>query len=455
MSDYLKQLVAYACQSTYENLPQDVVKRAKEVFADTLAVIAAGAQEEEVKKLTQSVLDPKGSKISAIIGHGGRTEPLKAGLINGTAGTFLELDEGNQFARGHPGVHVFPAILAIAEDRHLSGKDVLNALVLGYEIGARLGIACKIRMSMHPHGTWGTVGAAVAVARLLDYDESAMTEMINVSSSLTLATSRRTMLEGGLVRNAYSGISGFMGILAHQLVDSGFTGERDGLSTVYGSVVSETFDPEEMTMELGERYEILRNYFKRHACCRYNHATLDGLLEIMSKAPEGLIGPENVTSVEVHTYSLAAQLCDQHPQNTLAGKFSIPFAIATTIAHGHAGVACFTPDAIQDEPTRNLAKKVKVIEDPELTNMMPDKRPSRVKVILSDGQSLEAETFVNKGDFEDPYSPEDLREKYDELSVPIWGQAPAEKIYEGINTLETFNDMTRFTQLFAPLEANS
>ncbi len=306
MPDYLDQLVSYVCRTKFNDLPDTVVLRAKEVLADTLSVIAAGAQEEEVKALTKRVVDSQSKPVASLVGPGTRTEPLKAALINGTAGTFLELDEGNQFGRGHPAIHVVPAALAVAEEGRRSGQDLLTALVLGYEIGTRIGIACKIRMSMHPHGTWGTVGAAVAVGKLMGYGEAAMKEMINVSSSLGLATSRKTMLEGGTVRNVYSGVSNFMGVLAHQLVQSGFTGEADGLKTVYGSVVSDTFSQEAMTDELGKRFEIARNYFKMHACCRYNHGTLDALEKILAKRP---LKADEVQSVDVETYSLAAQLC--------------------------------------------------------------------------------------------------------------------------------------------------
>ncbi len=450
MSDYLDQLVSYICGCRFEDLPQEVITRAKAVLADSIAVIGAGAQEEEVKALIRQVVEPEGPRLSTVIGAGMRTEPSKAGLINGTAGTFLELDEGNQFARGHPAIHVVPAALALAEARKLSGRRLLTALILGYEVGARIGIACKIRMSMHPHGSWGTVGAAVAVGKLLEYDHAAMREMINVSSSLTLATSRRTMLEGGLVRNVYAGVSGYMGILAHQLVDAGFNGEKDGLQTVFGSVVSDTFDTGVMTDGLGERFEIMRNYFKRHACCRYNHATLDALEEIMSRAPGGRIRPEDVREVEVSTYSLAAQLCDQQPMNTLAGKFSIPFAVATTLVHGHTGVSCFTPEAIHDEAARKLAKKIRVVEDPELTAMMPGQRPSRVVLTLKDGTQLKAEAFVNKGDFEDPYSPADLLEKYYELATPVWGEDTARKVYTAVADMDGMPDVRELTRFLAP-----
>ncbi len=338
----------------------------------------------------------------------------------------------------------------MAEEGRLSGRDLITALVLGYEIGTRVGIAAKIRMSMHPHGTWGTVGAAAAVAKLHGYSAARFREIINVSSSLALATSRKTMLEGATVRNVYSGVSNHMGVLAHHLVSSGFTGEADGLGTVYGAVISETFDRTAMTAELGSRFEINRNYFKRHACCRYNHATLDALLSLMAKAPGGRIHPEQVAQVDVMTYSLAAQLCDTRPGNMLAAKFSIPFAVATTIVHGHAGVECFMPKAVRDPAVRGLALKVRVTEDPELTAMMPGRRPSRLCLQLTDGSVLEAEAYVNKGDFEDPYTPEDLRRKYFELAGLAWSGPAAAAIWDAAGSLETLPDVNRLTALVAP-----
>ena len=449
MADHLEKVVSHICRTSFDDLPGDVVERSKQVLADTLAVIAAGAQEEEMKALKQRLECGHDRGTAAMIGAGARTEPAKAALFNGTAGTFLELDEGNQFGRGHPGIHVIPAALAIAEEHHLPGRDFLTALVLGYEIGTRIGIACKIRMSMHPHGTWGTVGAAVAVGKLMGYDERRMKEIINVSSSLGLATSRRTMLEGGTVRNVYAGVSGHMGILAYDLVESGFTGEADGLKTVYGAVVSDSFNEEMMLEDLGTRFEIARNYFKMHACCRYNHGTLDALEKI---AADKALKPEQIERVDVETYSLAAQLCDQDPQNMLAAKFSIPFAVATTIVHGSTGTESFRPGVVQEPAVKDLAGRVFVKEDPELTAMMPARRPSRVRVTLKSGERLQAEVTMNKGDFEDPYGTADLERKYYSLADPVWGHEGAEQIRSHVMAFGQVKDVTHVTSLIAPFE---
>lgn len=450
MPSYLDQLTSFICECKFENLPGGIVTRAKEVVADTFAVIAAGAQESEVKALTSVLVASGGSGLSAIIGAGTRSEALKASLINGTAGTFLELDEGNQYGRGHAGIQVIPAVFAVADEQKISGRDLLTALVVGYEIAIRIGIACKLRMSMHPHGSWGTVGAAVAVGKLMGYTESEMKEIISVSASMTTATNRQTMLEGGTVRNVYSGLSSHNGLLAHYMIKSGFTGESDGLKTVFGSVVSESFSPEVMVEELGNRYEIGRNYFKRYACCRYNHSALDATNAILEKIPNGRIDLDDIAGIDIETYSLAAQLCSQEPRNTLAAKFSIPFAIATRIVYGHAGVSSFTPHALNDKAVRALTKKVMVSEDPDLTAMMPDRRPSRVRITLHNGEILQEEAFINKGDTEDPYNKEELQEKYYELLDPVWGRDLAEELYSQVMALEECADFNLITDHISP-----
>ncbi len=445
MTDYLTPLCDFAARIRFEDLPPAVVSRARQVVADTLAVIAAGAREPEIRALAEQLAGGDGP--ASLLGDGRRTGALPAALINGAAGTFLELDEGNQFGRGHPAIHVLPAVLAVCEEKRLSGRELILALALGYEVGTRIGIAAKIRMSMHPHGTWGTTGAAAAVAKLCGYRAEGFREIINLSSCLALATSRKTMLEGATVRNVYSGVSNHMGLLAHHLVAAGFTGEADGLRTVYGAVISESFDPAAMTAELGERWEIARNYFKQHACCRYNHAALDALLAVMARAPGGRLSPGAVAGVEVETYSLAAQLCDRGPRNMLAAKFSIPFAVATTLVHGGTGVASFAPEAVGRPEVQALARRVRVVEDPALTAMMPARRPARVRLTLTDGTVLAAEALVNKGDAEDPYAPDDLRRKYVDLATPAWGEAAASAVFEAVGELETLSDVNRITEL--------
>lgn len=435
--EWLTRWSDFAAEVRLADLDRGAVHRTRQVLYDSIAAIAAGAQEREVRDLADrlAALGGTGGIATPAIGLHRRLPVAAAALVNGTAGTMLELDEGNQFARGHPGMHVVPAALATAGRLGASGGDLLVAIALGYEIGARVGIASKLRVTMHPHGTWGTVGAAVAVAKLHGADADRMREVINVASTLGLGTSRRTMLEGGTVRNSFAGWSNHMGLIAWEMVEARFTGEVDGIATVYGTVIADNFRPDEMTAELGTRWEVARNYFKRHACCRYNHGALDALARIAAEAG-GRLDPAAIARVDVATYVWAAQLAGQEPHNMLAAKFSLPFSIATTIVYGAATVEAFRDGALADATIRDLARRVFVTEDKALTARLPGLRPARVTVTLTDGRVFAAESLTNRGDTEDPYSEHEIRAKFFELTEPVWGRAHAERIIRACETLD-------------------
>jgi 2-methylcitrate dehydratase PrpD len=440
-SAWLGRWAHFAANLTFHDLPTVVVARAKQVIFDSIGAIAAGMQEPEMRALVGRLERLDGQGPSQVIGGAQRLSPSNAAFMGGTAGTMLEIDEGNQYARGHPGIHVVPAALVAAARLGASGEDLITAVVLGYEIGARIGIASKLVVTMHPHGTWGTVGAAVAIARLHEADSDAMAEVINVASSLGLTTSRKTMLEGATVRNSFAGLSNKLGLLAWEMVASGLTGERDGIATVYGTVAATDFQPDAMVEELGERYEIARNYFKRHAACRYTHAALDALAEIRTAAG-GRIEAADVLGIEVATYVWAAQLDDPDPKSMLAAKFSLPFAIATTIVNGGATIAAFRDMARVDKVIRALANRVRVDEDPALTALLPAKRPARVTVRLADGRVFTATAMTNKGDTEDPYVDAEIAAKFIENTGPIWGEA-ARRLIAAVEALDHDMDPAR------------
>ncbi len=434
MKNYLVTVAEFAANYHCADIPADVVDRTKLILADSIGAIVGGAAEPEIRTLTHRLCDQR-TGTSAVIGMRRKAEPALAALLNGSAGTFLEMDEGNQFCKGHPGMHTIPACYAWADGRDVSGSDFLAAVAIGYDVGARVGIATNLRPAMHPHGTWGAICAAIGIGRLAGFDVAKMTTLLNISSNMCLATSRPTMLEGGTVRNMYCGISGQLGTLAYNLVEAGFTGEHDGIQNVFGRVVSDTFCTETMTEQLGTRWEVARNYFKLHSCCRFNHAALDAL-DLIVEGPEGIDDIENIAKIDVRTYSLAAELDDQSPANTLAAKFSVPFAIATTLINGSSKVTSFTWDAVRNSEIQNLSKRVFVSEDPAMTAKLPEARPATVIVTMRDGSLLEASTDTNRGDWRDPYSKSELREKYDSLTARLWTRQDSDAVYQEIINLD-------------------
>lgn len=419
--------------------------QARLVLLDCLGAIAAGMQEPETRALSAR-LARRGGTCPAI-GAGLRLQPSDAAFVNGVAGTMLELDEGNSFARGHPGIHVLPALLAARPLAYVSGRQFLSAFVLGYEIGARIGAASRLRPTIHPHGTWGTVGAALAVAKLDGAAAAALASTISLAAPLSTGASLRAMLEGATVRNAYAGIAARNGLAAHDLAASGFTAESDGVRSVYGTVLAEGFAPEAMLEQLGSRWDIQRNYFKRHAACRFTHGALDVVAALL--AAHGPLDPAAIARIEVRSYAMAAQLDAPAPTTMLGAKFSLPFAIATTIVHGAATVPAFRAAALADPAIRALALKVGVDEDAALSAMLPDRRPARVAIHLADGTVLRGETFTNRGDASDPYAPEEIEAKFLELAIPVWGERHAHALSHAVATLEQADSLSGFEALIA------
>ncbi|HEY7364126.1 MAG TPA: MmgE/PrpD family protein, partial [Methylomirabilota bacterium] len=163
MGDYLDRLAHVAAGTRYGDLGDPTVAAAKNVVLDTLGAMLAGSRLGENARLARLVASRSGSRTATLIGHAERAEPMLAALANATAGVAFEVDEGNRWGGGHPAIHVLPAALAVAEEQRADGRRLIESLVAGYEITSRLGGATTVRPNVHSHGTWGTVGAAVAV----------------------------------------------------------------------------------------------------------------------------------------------------------------------------------------------------------------------------------------------------------------------------------------------------
>lgn len=426
--DYLDTLSQFSANLNYPILDSNVKDQVGWILADTVAAMAAGSAEPELRAIADRQSNSPSPHASQLIGLGRSSTPEAAAFINGTAGTFLEMDEGNRFSRGHPAVHVIPAALALSQERNASAENFLAAVVVGYEVGSRLGAASQLRGAMHPHGTWGTLGAGAACARVAGMAASDMRQTINIAASLSTATSKQTMLEGGLVRNVYAGLSNRNGLLALNLAECGFTGEHDGPSSLLGKIISESLDANAVTQGLGQDWHLMRNYFKLHSCCRYNHGTLDAIDQMA--ASQALPLADNIDRIEVVTYHLAAELNDPAPNNTLAAKFSVPFAVATRIVNNSSALSSFTWDAVRNPKILDLAKKVSVAHDPAMSARLPNERPSRVTIYLKDGSTRTGEAGVNRGDDASPYTREELRQKFMNLTGRIWPAAHCEKLLQ-------------------------
>src|SRR5262245_57405350 len=308
--DYLERLSAFVRETTFAALPGPVVAAARLVVLDTLGAMLAGSRLPENARLARLVAERSGPRTATLIGHAERAEPMLAALSNATAGVALEVDEGNRWGGGHPAIHVLPGLLAVAEEMGADGRSVLAALVAGYDVSSRIGGATVPRFNVHTHGTWGTIGTAVAVAKLFDLGPGSIRRIMNLAVSMSPANSWVPCFEGATIRNLYPGRSGLQGVLAVHLDRCGFTGPADAPSDVYGVILGERFDPAEVVTGLGEEYRIATNYFKLHACCRINHYALDAIGRI-TRAHR--FAPEDVEQVRVTSIAFGERMAEPAP----------------------------------------------------------------------------------------------------------------------------------------------
>jgi 2-methylcitrate dehydratase PrpD len=447
--EYLQRLAVFAAEAPLAAMPEAVRARARAILADCLPVVGTGMRVPQMRAFARAFLAGAGEGHAWVVGAGRRARAAEAAFLNGTAGTWLELNEGNLHARGHPSVQVVPAALALAQERHASGADLLASIIVGYEVCARIARAANVKLSVHPHGTWGVIGAAVAAGRLKGFAPAQMVALVNMAATLGLATSRTTLLEGATVRNPFSGHSGHMGIVATQMLEAGFTGQSDGPGAIYSGVLSEVFEPARAVERLGEDWLITKGYLKLNPTGRYVHAAFDALDDALARVTDGKLDPGAIERIDVRAYQLAAMLNGQTIASSFGARFSIPFALATRLYHGHAWLEAFEEAAVANPAVRALAQRIFISEDPAHTAAYPAVQRCDLIVRLRGGTTLSGHCEVMRGEPERPHSAEALRNKFFTLAVPLWGEATARRMYDACLDIESIADCGAFAAAHA------
>ena len=447
---YLTTLAEFAAGTQLNAISEAARTRARWVIADSIPVIAAGMQQPEMRAFVARHLTGAAPGSAWVIGAGRRAGPLDAALLNGTAGTWLELDEGNLFAKGHPGIQVVPAAVALAQQTGCAGAELVRAVALGYEVSARISRAAQVRLAVHPHGTYGVIGAAIAAGVLARFNAVQMLELINVAATMGMATSRQTLLDGATVRNIFTGHSGFMGLTAARLVECGFTGEIDGVGNVYGKgVLSEKFDPAQAIAGLGTEWLIAQSYFKLHPIGRYGHSAVDALEDLLAKVAGGRLDVAQVERIEVRAYMLASILAEKRVVSSFGARFSVPFALASILYHGRSGLKSFDDEAVANPQVQALAQCVDLQEDPAFTARYPREQPVTVRIVMKNGAAYDGRCVITKGEPTNPHTPAELTGKFFELGTPVWGRAVTQKLFDGLMRLEELPDFSAFAGAFA------
>ena len=296
--------------------------------------------------------------------------PEAAAFLNGTAGTWLDLDEGNLYTKGHPGIQILPAAFAAAEAADRSGADLLLSVIVGYEVSCRVYGATAARLAVHPHGTFGPMAAALALCKQQSAAPDRIAQTMAIAATLGIAASRGTLADGATVRNAYTGASARMAFLAltsplRALRERGTRSPRCSVRFT----VSPT-DPAWALDGLGRDWLLLRNYFKLHPSGRYVHSAIDLLDEIQHRCGATL-DPAGIDRIDIETYAMAATMARQTVDTPFGTRFSIPFAVAGRLLGYGRDITADGSVALASPEVQALARRVWVAELPEFTRDYP------------------------------------------------------------------------------------
>lgn len=384
-----KDYVAALWQAGTSSLGDSELRRAAALILDTVAVARMGAAAVPLQAFGVTIVQNGPS--STVLAGVPWTTPPEAALVNASAAVWNELDEGIRGA-GHPGAHVVTAAGALAEAEAVTGRALIDAVVLGYQLQADLGAACALRPEVHSHGALGAPAAALAAARVLGLDPRRAAHAVGIAADLAPAGSFSSCTDGRTVRHLFAGTGAGLGVRAAQLARAGFEATDDAVATAYGTVRGTVFAD---FPHPARPWAISRGYLKTWSACAYTHTALDLTAQLRERH---CLDDAEVDSVSIAVPAIGRTVAGLHTRTPLAVRFSLPILVATVLSRPDANTAFDV--AAEDPAILALAERVTVYEDPVLTARWPRHMPARVDVYTRLGETHSATA-------DDPWTPPD------------------------------------------------
>jgi len=416
-------------------LTEELEHHARRALVDWFATLLAGAGKPPATLLAQALADEVQGGGGAVCYVTGRRVPIRhAALLNGTASHTVEFDDIYRYAVYHPGCPTIGAALAAAQARGAEMAALLRAMVAGYEVSCRIGVAIQPSHYKYWHttGTVGTFGAAAAVAVLLGCDAERTAHAI--ATAATMAGGLQQAFRGeGMSKPLHPGHAAEAGALAALAASKGVTGALDVLHGPAGFAAATSEDAgkwEASLARIGQPFAIADMTFKNHGCCGHIFAALDAVRELQRE--HGFAASE-VDAVKVGGYRATKDVCDRpNARSEQDCRFSTQFTVATMLLHGGVRLAAFAPERLSDPAIRTLMPRIGVAIDPECDAAFPSARSAKVAITLKDGRVVSRHQRTRKGDPDAPLSDADLTDKLMELAGPAVGMDQARAQLEAL-----------------------
>ncbi len=412
--DITRTLAHYIVSSHYEDLPANVRKEGVRTLLNWVGVAIGGSHHETVDIAVSALAPFSGPKQASLFGRTERFDVMNAAFLNGVSSHIFDYDDTHLKTIIHPAGPVASAILALAEMQPVSGKEFLNALVLGVETECRIGNSVypeHYDVGWHITGTAGVFGAAAAAGKLLGLSEQQMVWALGLAASQPVGL-RESF--GSMNKSFNPGRAAANGIFAAILASKNYTSSDEMIEAKRGwaNTISTRHDYREITEGLGTRYEAALNTYKPFACGIVMHPAIDAAVQLRE---ENGLKADQIERVDLKVHPLVLELTGKKtPQAGLEGKFSIYHAVAVAIIEGAGGEKQFSDRAVRDPAVVALRAKV----NPVVTQGI---KPEQVDltIVLKDGRTFHKFIQHAVGSLEVPMTDQQLEGKFTGLAEGI------------------------------------
>lgn len=410
------------------------------LIIDFFAAAYAGyKQNKNFNRAVEEVVFPQGGAEESCVLFQEKKYPARiAAFMNSVYGHGAELDDGNKKAAGHAGVHLIPAVFALADKLGSNNEGVLLALATGYETYIRISSAAQpglVARGFHSTGMAGTLACAAACARLYHLDAQGIEDSIALATTMTGG-----LLSYGDSRPAIKplnpGKAAENGVFAAMLAHAGIQGPAEALEGQNGWFHAVTDEVHEEMMKGSDHLLLHDCYFKLYPSCRHTHCAIDAGVSL-----HGKVKTEDIETVYVYIYPNAIKLAGiKIPKDQNETKFSIQYTLACALLNGSYGIADMDPPRLTMEVV-DLIEKINLIPDASMEDRSKGIRGTRVEIILKNGEKTEETVLVPKGDPEKPLTRADI---IDKLRVCAKGQADEEKLAKIVEKIDNIGGSVEF-----------
>lgn len=441
-----RDLARFGAELKYERIPAASIDRMKSSVLDSLGCCLFGATLPWTRKVAE-LADLEGAKpVASLIGMGRKTSASLAALVNGTGGHAFELDDIHKESILHAGTLTTPVALALAEEAGCgSGKDLLTAMVAGYEIATRIGNGATMNLFMsgfHPQGTTGVFASTATAARMLGLGAAQFQHALGIGGSL--GAGLMAAQEGAMVKRLHCGHASQQGVYAAKLAAKDFTGIVDIVEAPYGGFVSshsQKPNPVRLTEGLGTTWETQQVGYKPHASVTSIHSALDALREIMQ---EHHLKPDDIAKVETGLSPMTYVHCawEYKAQGVTAAQMNLFYGMSVIATDGQAFTKQYHESRLKEPAILAFIAKQTAYVDPEIEKMGKDFRHAcRVKVVTKGGQVIEKLALHRRGSPEKPLAPSEIVDKFYAVVSPCMAKEDAKRIVELVDRLETLDSL--------------